>query len=280
MPRQPHRWQPTCPPPAGLVRPVRPRPRDPEGPSRGEARGPDGAGPATGSTSRPRSTDRFPSSGSWSSRCAFPQAGRSPAGPGAACGEPGSSTGSSPMGGRRYLGAPQVDWALQMASEHSRSPNETRMRLIWVLDASLPVPLVNRPVFDRADACWGVADLLDVRAGVVGEFDGADHRQARQHSADLAREDRFRRQGLEFFRISDPDLADVDRVVGRMLTTRRRARGSPRRLGVDDGPPTVVGGSPLTRRDPRPQRPHARDPSHRATGAERALTPLRAIRTP
>jgi hypothetical protein len=135
------------------------------------------------------------------------------------------------MGGRRYLGAPQVDWALQMASEHSRSPNETRMRLIWVLDASLPVPLVNRPVFDRADACWGVADLLDVRAGVVGEFDGADHRQARQHSADLAREDRFRRQGLEFFRISDPDLADVDRVVGRMLTTRRRARGSPRRLG-------------------------------------------------
>jgi len=126
-----------------------------------------------------------------------------------------------------WLGAPQVDSALQLANEHSRSPNETRMRLIWILDASLPVPQVNRPVFDHTGRLLGVADLLDVQAGVVGEFDGADHRKARQHSSDLAREDRFRRHGLEFFRISGPDLGNLDRVVARMLATHRRALWEP-----------------------------------------------------
>jgi hypothetical protein len=35
-------------------------------------------------------------------------------------------------------GAPLVRAALDLASEHSRSPNETRMRLVWELDAELP----------------------------------------------------------------------------------------------------------------------------------------------
>jgi hypothetical protein len=39
---------------------------------------------------------------------------------------------------------------LDLASERSRSPNETRMRLMWVLDAGLPAPRVNQPVWDLA----------------------------------------------------------------------------------------------------------------------------------
>lgn len=39
--------------------------------------------------------------------------------------------------------------ALGLASESSRSANETRARLIWELDARLPRPLVNCHVWDR-----------------------------------------------------------------------------------------------------------------------------------
>ena len=37
-----------------------------------------------------------------------------------------------------WRGAPQVRRALDLADENSMSPNETRMRLIWMLDAGLP----------------------------------------------------------------------------------------------------------------------------------------------
>ena len=107
------------------------------------------------------------------------------------------------------LGVPVARQALDLASEDSRSPNETRMRLVWVLDAELPPPLVNKPVFDLNGRLLGVADLLDPQAGVVGEFDGAEHRAARRHTADVEREDRLRRHGLEVFRVTGLGLLDT-----------------------------------------------------------------------
>lgn len=62
---------------------------------------------------------------------------------------------------------------------------------------------------------------------MVGEFDGADHRTALRQSKDVAREERFRRAGLEYVKITGPDLAHPDRVVDRILSTRRRARWLP-----------------------------------------------------
>jgi hypothetical protein len=88
----------------------------------------------------------------------------------------------------RWNGAPQARAALALADEDSRSPNETRTRLIWQLDAGFPRPLVNQPVWDRRGRLLGYADLLDVEAGVVGEYDGADHRLARRQSKDVDRE--------------------------------------------------------------------------------------------
>ena len=76
-------------------------------------------------------------------------------------------------------GVPQVRWALALADEDSRSPNETRTRLIWVLDVGLPEPHVNKPVFTLEGRLLGYADLFDEEAGMFGEYDGADHRQAR-----------------------------------------------------------------------------------------------------
>lgn len=122
-----------------------------------------------------------------------------------------------------WRGVPQVRAALPLASEDSRSPNETRMRLVWRLDAVLPPPLANQPVFDRCGTLLGVADLFDPVAGVVGEYDGADHRSGMRHAKDVAREDRFRGVGLEYFKVTGPDMRDRRLVANRMLSTRRRA---------------------------------------------------------
>jgi hypothetical protein len=123
---------------------------------------------------------------------------------------------------RGWAGVPVVLAALPLSSEHSRSPNETRMRLVWVLDAGLPPPLVNQPVYDLRGRLLGIADLLDVQAGVVGEFDGADHRGAHRQTEDAAREDLLRRHGLEVFHVTGLDLGHTDRIVRRMRSARAR----------------------------------------------------------
>lgn len=126
-----------------------------------------------------------------------------------------------------WRGRPKVLAALDLADEDSRSPNETRMRLVWVLDAALPPPMVNQPVFDLRGSLLGIADLLDPEAGVVGEYDGAAHRRVRRHRRDVMREDRFRRAGLEYFKVVGGDIAEPDLLVERMTTTRARARWLP-----------------------------------------------------
>ena len=126
-----------------------------------------------------------------------------------------------------WMNVPLVRSALPLSSELSRSPNETRMRLIWVLDAGLPAPLVNQPVWDLGGRLLGIADLLEPVAGLVGEFDGADHRGARRHSKDVDREARFRDVRLEVFRVTGPDLADPPLVVRRMRGARDRATWAP-----------------------------------------------------
>jgi hypothetical protein len=123
-----------------------------------------------------------------------------------------------------WRGAAHALRALALADNGSKSPNETRLRLIWVLDALLPRPLVNVPIFDGGGALLGIADLFDPEAGVVGEFDGGLHRGARRHTRDLDRDDRFRRAGLEVFRVTGLDLLHRDRVVNRMKEAFARAR--------------------------------------------------------
>jgi hypothetical protein len=121
-------------------------------------------------------------------------------------------------------GATRVRAALADAREDSWSPNETRMRMPWLHEACLPEPLLNAAVFDRRGRFLGRPDLLDVESGLVGEFDGADHRGALRHSRDVGREERLRRHGLEICRVTGPDLLVPGLVRSRILSARSRAK--------------------------------------------------------
>jgi hypothetical protein len=121
-------------------------------------------------------------------------------------------------------GVPLARWALELADEHSASPPETRLRLVWVLTLDLPRPLVNVAVFDRRGRLLGFPDLLDQEAGLAIEYDGLDHRSADRHSDDVDREAAFRAVGLELTRVTTRDLADRSRLARRLAAARQRAR--------------------------------------------------------
>ena len=122
-----------------------------------------------------------------------------------------------------WTGVPQCREALALAHENSWSPRETtHLRLTWVLEAGLPPPRCNVPVFDRAGRHIGTPDLLDEEAGVAGEYDGSVHLEGSRRARDVRREDAFRSIGLEYFTVLAGDPWDL--VVRRMQATRARAR--------------------------------------------------------
>lgn len=127
-----------------------------------------------------------------------------------------------------WSGVGQVRAAMALADESSRSPNETRMRLIWVLDAGLPRPRCNQPVHDGRGRLVGVADLFDADSSVAGEFDGADHRTTRRHTRDVGKQEAFRELGIEVFRVTGTDLHDVALVVRRMRGAHARGQQADR----------------------------------------------------
>jgi hypothetical protein len=124
---------------------------------------------------------------------------------------------------RTWTGVPRAREVVALVRDGSRSPQETRMRLVWVLDAGLPSPLLNREVYDLAGRLIGIPDLLDPVAGVVGEYDGGDHRRRDRRRHDIARLERFADHGLESFVVVEGDLRDRDAVRRRMLAARKRA---------------------------------------------------------
>jgi hypothetical protein len=126
-----------------------------------------------------------------------------------------------------WTGVPRAREAVALGDELSRSPQETRLRLVWQLDARRPRPVVNPPLFDLDGRLLGYPDLLDPVAGVVGEYDGEDHRDALRHSADVDREARFRDHDLEVFRVTGPDMSQALRVTNRIHAAYARARRVP-----------------------------------------------------
>ena len=135
-------------------------------------------------------------------------------------------------------GVQQCRDALPLADEWSRSPQETRLRLVWQLDAARPRPRANRPIFGMDGRLLGYPDLLDPKNHVVGEYDGDDHRAPLRHSADVDREAVFRDHGLEVFRVTGPDLRARNRLVDRIQSSYRRAREAPvRRTWTLQPPP-------------------------------------------
>jgi hypothetical protein len=120
---------------------------------------------------------------------------------------------------------------VDLADGAAASCPESRLRLLWVVDAGLPHPRVNRPVFDPAGVLLGVPDLLDPESGLVGEYDGAVHRDARRHAADNVREERLESHGLTVVRATAIDLKHKRAQSAlRLRDGYRRAMARNRRL--------------------------------------------------
>ncbi len=102
--------------------------------------------------------------------------------------------------------------ALDLCDGRSESPWETILRLLHVLSG-----IAVEPQFlarDRAGAVVARGDLRIVGSRRLAEYDGADHRERRQHERDLRREKALTRAGYERFGyIAREILTDPARIV-------------------------------------------------------------------
>ncbi len=123
-----------------------------------------------------------------------------------------------------WIGVPRCRDGAALAEENCWSPPELDMVLTWRLDADLPRPRCNWPVFDRAGRHIGTPDLLDVEAGVAGQYDGGLHLSGAQRARDIKRDERYRAVGLECFVMTAADRKEPWMAAQRMRATRARAR--------------------------------------------------------
>lgn len=126
----------------------------------------------------------------------------------------------------KVRGLVQARRAVDLASERSCSPWETRTRLVAELDADLGRMDVNVPVFDLTGDLLGVVDLLDRRRGLVVEVDGDHHREREQHADDNRREEDLEHAGLVVVRVSALDHRDRPALVRRLRRAAAHAARS------------------------------------------------------
>jgi hypothetical protein len=119
--------------------------------------------------------------------------------------------------------------AVNLVDGRAESGPESRLRYVWVVEAGLPVPLVNPVVVDRDGRIVARADLLDPEAATVGEYDGGHHRGLEQHTADNVREEALEGLNLEVTRSTALDLwPNRPSLVARLTAARRRGLGRDR----------------------------------------------------
>ena len=125
---------------------------------------------------------------------------------------------------RRFRGVHLGLRAVSLAEPRSRSCGESRLRVVWMVDARLPRPLSNPTVVDDGGAFVAMPDLLDLDAGMAAEYDGSGHRDLDAHTRDNAREEDMERVGLVVVRATSLDVGPLRRAtVRRLLDGRRRA---------------------------------------------------------
>ncbi|MFP5333906.1 MAG: hypothetical protein ACLGIV_01205 [Actinomycetes bacterium] len=129
-----------------------------------------------------------------------------------------------------WKGVPLLRAALPLLDPRARSRPESRMRVVWVRDAGLPRPQVNVETRSQQDGVLlGIPDLLDLETGLVGEYDGAGHRETRQHGADNVREETFEEHGLTVVRAIWDDVRRRQGLARRLRSGHARARRQQRR---------------------------------------------------
>ena len=140
--------------------------------------------------------------------------------------------------------------ALSRADENSWSPQESRMRLVWTHHRPGTALAANRPIFDRTGRHLLTPDLLDERAGIVGEYDGAVHLDDTTRRRDLDREALCRDLGLELVTMMSSGRADAASFTARLDAAYRRAaaRVGESRSWTTEQPPWWVDTSTVARR--------------------------------
>ncbi|MBM7518963.1 hypothetical protein [Nocardioides nitrophenolicus] len=122
--------------------------------------------------------------------------------------------------------------ALDLADENAWSPQEVGMRLSWQRRRPTAVLRTNCPLFDPASPTGRhlvTPDLVDLRAGVVGEYDGVVHLGDRLRRKDLDRDALYRELDLELVTMASGDRRDVSAFVNRLDAAYRRAAQRPDR---------------------------------------------------
>jgi len=123
-----------------------------------------------------------------------------------------------------WTGVPRMRKAGPLLNENSWSPWESRMSHVWQVDAELPKPLLNQPIFDRQGRHLITPDLLDPVAGVVGEYDGSVHAEGSQRRRDRDRHELYRQLGLEVVVMMRGDSRSRSAVAARIRAAYSRAR--------------------------------------------------------
>lgn len=121
--------------------------------------------------------------------------------------------------GWQGMGLARTAWSL--SSGAVKSPPETRLRLLC-REAGLPTTLVNVAVFALGGRLLGYPDLLDVEAGLVVEYDSADHRTVAHQRSDHLRDEVFRAHRLEPVRVTSLDVLRPVALTRRLLDVRSR----------------------------------------------------------
>jgi hypothetical protein len=126
-----------------------------------------------------------------------------------------------------WKGVRRAREAAALAIGRVRSSAESRWRMLWVLEAGLPCPLVNAVVVGPRGERVAEVDLLDRDRGLVGEYDGSPHSDADARAHDSVRQERLQAVGLVVVRVTSVDLSrHRARTTTRLQDAARRAQPS------------------------------------------------------
>lgn len=166
-----------------------------------------------------------------------------------------------------WTGIGQCRKALALADENAWSPPEVRMREVWLSSVPGAQLMCNAPVFDRRGRLVGVPDLIDVEAGVIGEYDGAGHLDGGQRTSDVRREGQFRGRRLEYVTMMAADLSEPAHFIHRLQTAYARSADSrgQQRTWTTDQPPWWTPTQTVEQRRALPEWQRARLLAHRLT---------------
>jgi hypothetical protein len=126
-------------------------------------------------------------------------------------------------------GSVRARGAIDLARPGSRSPGETRLRLVYVQDVGALEPLLNPTLLDLGGRFLAMPDLFDEEAGLAIEYDGASwvgerplgHRDAEQHREDNVREEAMERRRVIVVRADARDVGIFRRQTASRLQAAR-----------------------------------------------------------